>query len=258
MFNKIYQSLPSLSRKCEICFPGDITEKRRSTISASFQKLCHGIKTPRKDKLIIFGSALGPNSQADLFEKKIVELEKVIRIVEKVDAHCGFVCWKIASVCQICCTSWEPVHVLINQLSWKSLTKPYATGFPECVTWTSTKFRVLSWLCPLKWVVIRCHPHLSAFCIFHLFGLSFWCEWLSHDNFIGNIRKCFIYKSAWEIVEFDKCTGKSSRWTPENLDTTCLRQNRPRIDFWNGWQTFESFQRSSRQTRVSMSELRSL
>ena len=53
-------------------------------------------------------------------------------------------CWKIASVCQNCCTSWEPVHVLTIQLSWKSMTKPYATGFPKCVVWTSTLFRVLS------------------------------------------------------------------------------------------------------------------
>ena len=57
-------------------FPGDITEKRRSTILASFQKLCPGIKTLKKDELIILGSPLGPKSQADLLEKKIKELEK--------------------------------------------------------------------------------------------------------------------------------------------------------------------------------------
>ena len=33
---------------------------------------------------------LGPNSQADLLEKKINELEKVNEIVEKLDAHFGF------------------------------------------------------------------------------------------------------------------------------------------------------------------------
>ena len=140
-----------------------------------------------------------------------------------------FLCWKIASVCQSCCTSWEPVHVLIIQLSWKNMTKPYATGFPKCVMWTSTIFRVLSWLCPLKWVVLGCLPFI--FSTFRLFGLSFWCEWLSHDNFLGNIRRCFIYKSAWELVEFDEWIGKSSQRNPEKLDTTCFRQNRPRFDF---------------------------
>ena len=71
-------------------FLGDITEKRRSTILASFQKLCPGIKTPKKDELIILGSPLGPKSQADLLEKKIDELENVNEIVEKLDAHYSF------------------------------------------------------------------------------------------------------------------------------------------------------------------------
>ena len=76
--------------KSETFFPGDITEKRRSTILASFQKLCPGIKTPKKDELIILGSPLRPKSQADLLEKKINELEKVNGTVEKLDAHYGF------------------------------------------------------------------------------------------------------------------------------------------------------------------------
>ena len=70
-----------------IFFPGDITEKRRPTIVASFQKLCPGIKTPKKDELIILASPLGPKSQADLLEKKINELEKANGIFEKLDAH---------------------------------------------------------------------------------------------------------------------------------------------------------------------------
>ena len=71
-------------------FLDDITEKRRSSILASFQKLCPGIKTPKKDELIILGSPLGLKSKADLLEKKIFELEKVNGIVEKLDAHNGF------------------------------------------------------------------------------------------------------------------------------------------------------------------------
>ena len=73
-------------------FPlGDITEKRQSTIFlASFQKLCPGFKTRKKDELIILGSSLGPKSQADILEKKINELEYVNGIVEKLDKHYGF------------------------------------------------------------------------------------------------------------------------------------------------------------------------
>ena len=71
--------------KGEIFSTGDIIEKPRSTILASFQKLYSGIKTPKKDELIILGSPLGP-------EKKINELENVNGIVEKLDAHYGFSC----------------------------------------------------------------------------------------------------------------------------------------------------------------------
>ena len=73
-----------------VFFPGDITEKRRLTILASFQKLCPGNKIPKKDEFIILGSPLGPKSQADSLEKKINELENVNGIVEILDAHYGF------------------------------------------------------------------------------------------------------------------------------------------------------------------------
>ena len=58
--------------KCEIFLPGDITEKRRSPILASFQKLCPGIKTPKKVEPIILGSPLGPNSQEELLKRKLL------------------------------------------------------------------------------------------------------------------------------------------------------------------------------------------
>ena len=72
--------------KCEMIFPGDITEKRQSTVLTSFQKLCPGIKTPRKMNLSFFVH----RSAADLLEKKIDELENVNGIVEKLDAHYVF------------------------------------------------------------------------------------------------------------------------------------------------------------------------
>ena len=76
--------------KCEFFLLGNITKKRWSRILASFQKLCPGIKTPKKDELIILSSPLGPKSQADFLKKKIIELEKSDGIVEKLDAHYGF------------------------------------------------------------------------------------------------------------------------------------------------------------------------
>ena len=85
---------PNLNPRNAIFFLGDVTEKRRLTILSSFQKLCPGIKTPKKDELIIRGSPLGPKSQADLLENEINELEKVNAIVEKLDAHYGFFMWK--------------------------------------------------------------------------------------------------------------------------------------------------------------------
>ena len=111
---------------CEYFFLGDITENRRSTILSSFRKLCPGIKTPKKGEIIILGSQLGPKSQADLLEKKSIELEKGNGIVEKLDAHYGFFMLKNASR--------EPVPVLTIQFSWKNMTNSNATGFPKCVT----------------------------------------------------------------------------------------------------------------------------
>ena len=55
-----------------------------------FPKTLPGIKTPKKDELIILVSPLGLKSQGDLLEKKINELENVIGIVEKLDAHYSF------------------------------------------------------------------------------------------------------------------------------------------------------------------------
>ena len=46
-------------------------------------------KTLPRD-LIILGSSLGPKSQADLLEKKIIESKNVNGIIEKLNAHYGF------------------------------------------------------------------------------------------------------------------------------------------------------------------------
>ena len=54
----------------------DISAKRRSTISASFQKTCTGIRPLTNDYLTIRGSTLSPKAQADSLETIIFELEK--------------------------------------------------------------------------------------------------------------------------------------------------------------------------------------
>ena len=55
-------------------FFGDITENLLWIILESFQNFCPGIKTPKKDELVILRSLRGPKSQADFSEKKINEL----------------------------------------------------------------------------------------------------------------------------------------------------------------------------------------
>ena len=65
-------------------FLGDNTEKRQSTILASFQ----GIKTPTEDELKILASQLGEKSQAKLSEGgKNIMVRKANGTVVKLDAH---------------------------------------------------------------------------------------------------------------------------------------------------------------------------
>ena len=87
--NRKKQRDSNLNPKNANFFLDDITEKRRSTILASFQKFCPEIEKPKKDELIILGSPLSPKSLADLLEKNIFEVEKNIGIIEKLDAHHG-------------------------------------------------------------------------------------------------------------------------------------------------------------------------
>ena len=79
-------------------------------------KVLPRIKSPKKDEPIILGLPLDPKSQADLLEKKINELEKKLRmngsisgIVEKLDAHNGFLMLKT------CFSQLQVVLLLENQ-----------------------------------------------------------------------------------------------------------------------------------------------
>ena len=68
--------------------------------------------------------------------KTFKEMEKVNELKEKLEAHYGNSMLKNCfSLQKVCFTSWEPVHVLVIRLSWKtSMTKTYATVFPKCAT----------------------------------------------------------------------------------------------------------------------------
>ena len=56
--------------------------------------MCHVIKTPKKDELIILGSSLGPKSQAEILEKKIIDLK--INGILMIHQIMILLCWKDA------------------------------------------------------------------------------------------------------------------------------------------------------------------
>ena len=175
-------------------FLGDITEKRRSTILASFQKFCPGIKTPKKDELINLGSPLGPKLQADLLEKKINELENVNGIVEKLDAHFGFfmlknyfslpkllyflrtsTCFNHPALLEKCDKTVRDglskvFNVNFDYISSTQLTLPAEMGGLGVPS--ASLLALLAFLAP-----VRVRGTLSCF-------------------FLGNLRRCFLYKSA--------------------------------------------------------------
>ena len=75
-----------------IFFLGDITEKRRLTILASFQKLSPGSKLQRKMNLSFLVNRSAQNHKQTYWKRKYNELEKISGIVEKLDANNGFLC----------------------------------------------------------------------------------------------------------------------------------------------------------------------
>ena len=70
--------------KLDILFFGDITEKRRSAILVSFQYICPGLKHP-EEELVILGSQSRPKIAGSPFGKKIIELDEIDGIAEKLD-----------------------------------------------------------------------------------------------------------------------------------------------------------------------------
>ena len=79
-------------KKYELFILGDVTVKRRSTILASFEKICPGIKTPTKEELIILGSSLGPKSKVEVLEKRLLICIKFTKLLRKWMRITVFIC----------------------------------------------------------------------------------------------------------------------------------------------------------------------
>ena len=195
--------------ECEIFSLGVITESRRSTILLFLQKLCTGIKTPKKHELIILGSALGSKSKADLLEKKIIELEKGNSIVEKLDAHYGFLRKKWFSLPRLyflrtstCC-----IHPALLKTSDKTvrdgLSKVCNIKFDNILTTQLAPTAAMA-----NYGVFRIIISTSR-----LFGAAFGARNILTTIFLENFEDgCEKFlKSAWEKAELDEWTRKSSR-----------------------------------------------
>ena len=173
-------------------FLGHITEKRRSAILAYFQKICPEIKIPKKDELIILGSPLGPKSQADFLEKRIIEPEQVNGIVEKLVAHNGFFmlkkCFSLPRLLYFLRTSTCFIHPTLLKTYDKTvrdgLSKVCNVNFDD----TSSTQLALSAEMGSLGVSIASLLALSAFSA-SAFGAS---------DFLTTIflERCFVYKSA--------------------------------------------------------------
>ena len=145
-FWKISKKLLKLKKRLDLklnssnakLFPGWYNWKTTIESFSIFPKTLRRYQNTREKwtyhEHIILGSPLGTKSQADLLERKIKELEKVNGVVETLDSHYGFLCWKIASVWQTCCTSWESVNVLIIH---GKLCQNRTRRVLMCVMWTS-------------------------------------------------------------------------------------------------------------------------
>ena len=157
--------------KCEFFFSCDITEKRRSTILASFEKLSPRSKYQRNLNISFLIQRSVLKSQADLLEKKINELENVNGIVENLDAHYGFFmlknCFSLPKLFYFLRTSTCLNHPALLEKQDKTvrdgLSKVCNVNFDDI---SSTQLALLD-----GWSFIRIIISTSR-----LFGLSFWCE----------------------------------------------------------------------------------
>ena len=137
-----------------------------------------------------FGSPLGAKSQADLLGKKIIELEKVNGIVEKLDAHNFSYVEKSFSLPKLMyflristCFNHPALLEKYDENVRDGLSKVCNVNFDVI---SSTQLALPAEMCGLG---VSSASSLLAFPAFlaSAFGAS---------EFLGKIRRCSVYKSA--------------------------------------------------------------
>ena len=125
--------------KCYLIFLGDCTESSKKRIKALFDEICPGIKVEDRENLEILGSPMGAGGRRDLFNKKVIELQKLSEVVLKLDAHYGFYllknCFSLPKLLYFLRTSpcFEEVDLLqqYDSIIRKSLSKICNVNFDE-------------------------------------------------------------------------------------------------------------------------------
>ena len=153
-----------------IFFPGDITEKRRSTILAFSKIFAPGSKHQRKmnSSFLVHRSA---RNHKQTFWKKNIELEKVNGIVEKLDVHYGFFmlknCFSLPKLLYFLRTSTSFNHPAL----FEKYDKTVRNGLSKVCNVNFHEYFEYSAGSEMGGLGVSSILALPAF-----FGLSFWCE----------------------------------------------------------------------------------
>ena len=78
------------TEKCELCFLGPTTITQYNSFLTQFRKICPNINIKIKEKLLILGSPIGELCQKEMLDEKVKELEKILDVIYKLDAHYCF------------------------------------------------------------------------------------------------------------------------------------------------------------------------
>ena len=75
--------------KCYLIFLGNCTESSKKRIKTLFEENFPGIKVKNHESLETLGSPMGANARRVLLNKKMIELQRLSKVVRKLDAHYG-------------------------------------------------------------------------------------------------------------------------------------------------------------------------
>ena len=136
--------------------------------------------------------------------------------------NCMLIMLQKCSVCWRCCTSWKPVR-FNHPLFWKVWQNRTRRAFQRVDDILSTQLALLAVMGSLG-VSSASLLALPAF-LGSAFGAS---------DFLTSFSEAFEDCSITKVLEkgLSLTNDQESRLagTPEKLDPTCLRQNRPRVD----------------------------